>query len=83
MNVFSLAPLYRLINVIKWILGFIFRLVFWKKKKTEKLDGKDDDNRPIEIISVNQTEDGFSSPHSDMKMKDINVRKMFKYFFIH
>lgn len=61
MNVFSLGPLYRILNLIKSIFGYIFRIVFWKKKKLDKDDGRIDNDKPIEIISIDQSGNRSSS----------------------
>ena len=75
MNVFSLAPLHRVLNIIKALLGFFLRIIFWRKKKEEKDDKRaEDDGRPIEIVSVGQSGDRVSSWVGD-KMNDVNVRK--------
>ena len=46
MNVFSFAPLYRIINVLKSILSFIVR-IFYSKKITK--DDNSDDIRQLEV----------------------------------
>ena len=46
MNVFSFAPLFRMVNVLKSILSFIVR-IFYSKKVTK--DGDSDDIRHLEI----------------------------------
>ena len=74
MNVFSLGPLYRILNLIKSIFGYIFRIVFWKKKKLDKDDGRIDNDKPIEIISIDQSGNRSSSLLEEQR-GEMNVRQ--------
>ena len=73
MNIFSLAPLYRFIHLFKTFLFFIFGICFRRKNSTN-VDGRGDDDRPIEIVSVSQTGEKVSHWSSEVKRNEVNVR---------
>ena len=50
-----------MLNFVKSIFGFLFGIICRRKKKTIKDDGKFDNDRPIEIISVGQSGNRVSS----------------------
>ena len=75
MNIFSLGPLYRILSLIKGIFSFIFRIVFRRKKKLDKDDGRVDNDNPIEIISIDQSGNRNSSLLEERK-GEMNVRNL-------